>query len=171
MLLLCGLCYWTATPLFLRLTVHDLYVVFNGKQDRNLVFQVVGRSLRCITMLQKVPRSFHSKSRHVRVNLAFSDKSTIHLCCCPTSRMLADLLTKLLGGKAYSLQSAALCLEGRVDIMLEVVQYISTAPVVHVVYIFHNRVNRFIKMMNCPAPLRSRTSQAVNRAGGRSSRY
>ena len=42
----------------------------------------------CITMLQKEPRSFHSKSRHVRVKWAFFrqefNKRTIFLCYCPT---------------------------------------------------------------------------------------
>ena len=58
----------------------------------------------CITMLQKEPRNFHSKSRHVRVKWAFFRqeyaKRTVALTYCATDKMVADLLTKTLGGKA-----------------------------------------------------------------------
>ena len=64
----------------------------------------------CITMLQKEPRSFHSKSRHVRVKWAFFRqdyaKRTLKLRYCSTDKMVADLLTKPLGGKAHALHSA-----------------------------------------------------------------
>ena len=57
----------------------------------------------CITMMQQEPRSFHSKSRHVRVKRAFfrqeHAKRTVCLHYCPTSDMLADLLTKPDGEK------------------------------------------------------------------------
>ena len=66
-------------------------------------------NLSCITMLQKEPRSFHSKSRHVRVKWAFFrqeyNKRTLVLRYCPTAKMVADLLTKPLGGKAHNLHS------------------------------------------------------------------
>ena len=66
----------------------------------------------CITMLQKEPRSFHSKSRHVRVKWAFFRqefmKRTLFLRYCPTEKMVADLLTKPLGGKAHNLHSAVI---------------------------------------------------------------
>ena len=66
----------------------------------------------CITMLQKEPRSFHSKSRHVRVKWAFFrqeyNKRTLCLCYCPTEKMTADILTKPLGGKAHKLHSTAI---------------------------------------------------------------
>ena len=66
----------------------------------------------CITMLQKEPRSFHSKSRHVRVKWEFFReeyaKRTVCLSYCPTEKMVADLLTKPLGGKAHNLHSSAI---------------------------------------------------------------
>ena len=66
----------------------------------------------CIPMLQKEPRSFHSKSRHVRVKWAFFrqeyTKRTLVLSYCPTEKMVADLLTKPLGGKAHNLHSAVI---------------------------------------------------------------
>ena len=66
----------------------------------------------CITMLQKEPRSFHSKSRHVRVKWAFFrqefSKRTMILRYCPTEKMVADLLTKPLGGKSHNLHSDAI---------------------------------------------------------------
>ena len=69
-------------------------------------------NLSCITMLQKEPRSFHSKSRHVRVKWAFFrqeyNKRTRCLRYCPTEKMVADLLTKPLGGKAHNLHSAVI---------------------------------------------------------------
>ena len=73
-------------------------------------------NMSCITMLQKEPRSFHSKSRHVRVKWAFFRqeyaKRTIRLHYCPTDKMKADLLTKPMGGKAHNLHTSAI-LEGR----------------------------------------------------------
>ena len=72
-------------------------------------------NLSCITMLQKEPRSFHSKSRHVRVEWAFFrqefGKRTIFLRYCPTDKMVADLLTKPMGGKAHNLHTLSI-LEG-----------------------------------------------------------
>ena len=69
-------------------------------------------NLSCITMLQKEPRSFHSKSRHVRVKWAFFrqeySKRTLSLSYCPTEKMVADLLTKPLGGKAHNLHSSSI---------------------------------------------------------------
>ena len=69
-------------------------------------------NLSCITMLQKEPRSFHSKSRHVRVKWAFFGeeytKRRLFLRYCPTNKMVADLLTKPLGGKAHNLHSATI---------------------------------------------------------------
>ena len=66
----------------------------------------------CITMLQKEPRSFHSKSRHVRVKWAFFreefSKRTLCLRYCPTEKLVADLLTKPLGGKSHSLRTSSL---------------------------------------------------------------
>ena len=66
----------------------------------------------CITMMQKEPRSFHSKSRHVRVKWAFFrqeyNKRTLCLCYCPTEKMTADILTKPLGGKAHKLHANAI---------------------------------------------------------------
>ena len=66
-------------------------------------------NLSCITMLQKEPRSFHSKSRHVRVKWAFFrqefGKRTIFLRYCPTDKMTADRLTKPMGGKAHNLHT------------------------------------------------------------------
>ena len=63
----------------------------------------------CITMLQQEPRNFHTKSRHVRVKWAFFreeyEKRTVKLRYCPTEKMVADLLTKPLGGKAHTLHS------------------------------------------------------------------
>ena len=63
----------------------------------------------CITMLQQEPRNFHTKSRHVRVKWAFFreeyEKQTVKLRYCPTEKMVADLLTKPLGGKAHTLHS------------------------------------------------------------------
>ena len=63
----------------------------------------------CITMLQQEPRNFHTKSRHVRVKWAFFreeyEKKTVKLLYCPTDKMIADLLTKPLGGKAHTLHS------------------------------------------------------------------
>ena len=64
----------------------------------------------CITMLQQEPRNFHSKSRHVRVKWAFFReeyaKRTVKLRFCPTHNMLADLLTKPLGGKVNTLHAS-----------------------------------------------------------------
>ena len=66
----------------------------------------------CITMLQQEPRNFHTKSRHVRVKWAFFreeyEKKTVKLRFCPTERMVADLLTKPLGGKAHNFHSSRL---------------------------------------------------------------
>ena len=66
----------------------------------------------CITMLQQEPRNFHTKSRHVRVKWAFFreeyEKRTVKLRYCPTDKMVADLLTKPLGGKAHNLHSSRL---------------------------------------------------------------
>ena len=60
-------------------------------------------------MLQQEPRNFHSKSRHVRVKWAFFrqeyENKTIKLEYCPTDKMVADLLTKPLPGKAHTLHS------------------------------------------------------------------
>ena len=73
-------------------------------------------NMSCITMLQKEPRSFHSKSRHVRVKWAFFRqeyaKRTIYLSYCATNKMIADLLTKPMGGKAHDNHTSAI-LEGR----------------------------------------------------------
>ena len=73
-------------------------------------------NMSCITMLQKEPRSFHSKSRHVRVKWAFYRqeyaKRTIRLSYCATDKMVADLLTKPMGGKAHDNHTTAI-LEGR----------------------------------------------------------
>ena len=73
-------------------------------------------NMSCITMLQKEPRSFHSKSRHVRVKWAFfrqeHSKKTLRLSYCPTGKMVADLLTKPIGGKTHNLHTLAI-LEGR----------------------------------------------------------
>ena len=70
----------------------------------------------CITMLQQEPRSFHSKSRHVRVRWAFfrqiNERDLIKLYHCPTSTMRADLLTKPLGGKAHS-EHSEMIFQGR----------------------------------------------------------
>ena len=64
----------------------------------------------CITMLQQEPRSFHTKSRHVRVKWAFYreeyKKGTVKLRYRPTKDMLADLLTKPLGGKLHTLHAS-----------------------------------------------------------------
>ena len=64
----------------------------------------------CITMLQQEPRSFHTKSRHVRVKWAFFreeyKKGTVKLRYRPTNNMLADLLTKPLGGKLHTLHAS-----------------------------------------------------------------
>ena len=61
-------------------------------------------------MLQQEPRNFHSKSRHVRVKWAFFReeyaKRTVKLRFCPTQNMLADLLTKPLGGKVHTLHAS-----------------------------------------------------------------
>ena len=69
-------------------------------------------NMSCITMLQKEPRSFHSKSRHVRVKWAFFRqeyaKRTLVLRYCPTEEMVADLLTKPLGGKAHNQHTQAI---------------------------------------------------------------
>ena len=66
----------------------------------------------CITMLQQEPRNFQSKSKHVRVKWAFFRqeyaKRTLFLEYCPTSDMVADLLTKPLGGKAHNRHSTKL---------------------------------------------------------------
>ena len=63
----------------------------------------------CITMLQQEPRNFHSKSKHVRVKCAFYReefaKRSFFLQYCPTTEMLADLLTKPLSGKTHNLHS------------------------------------------------------------------
>ena len=63
----------------------------------------------CITMLQQEPRNFHTKSRHVRVKWAFFreeyEKKTVKLRFCRTEKMVADLLTKPLSGKAHNLHS------------------------------------------------------------------
>ena len=64
----------------------------------------------CITMLQQEPRSFHTKSRHVRVKWAFFreeyKKGTVKLRYRPTKDMLADILTKPLGGKLHTLHAS-----------------------------------------------------------------
>ena len=66
----------------------------------------------CITMLQQEPRNFQSKSKHVRVKWAFfrqeHSKRTLFLKYCPTADMVADLLTKPLGGKTHNLHSTKL---------------------------------------------------------------
>ena len=66
----------------------------------------------CITMLQQEPRNFQSKSKHVRVKWAFFRqeyaKRTLFLKYCPTANMVADLLTKPLGGKTHNLHSTRL---------------------------------------------------------------
>ena len=58
----------------------------------------------CITMLQKEPRNFQTKSKHVRVKWRFYRQvhrnGLVHLKYCPTEDMRADLLTKPLGGTA-----------------------------------------------------------------------
>ena len=73
-------------------------------------------NMSCITMLQKEPRSFHSKSRHVRVKWAFFRqeyaKRTLRLSYCAADKMVADLLTKPMGGKAHDNHTSAI-LEGR----------------------------------------------------------
>ena len=73
----------------------------------------------CITMLQKEPRSFHSKSGHVRVKWAFFRqefaKRTISLSYCATDKMVADLEAR---PKKSTLQPfwKVVSLEGRVNI-------------------------------------------------------
>ena len=66
----------------------------------------------CITMLQREPRNFVTKSRHVRVKWAFFREEyanrSVKLRYCPTHQMLADLLTKPLGGKLHNLHSSTL---------------------------------------------------------------
>jgi hypothetical protein len=58
----------------------------------------------CITMLQKEPRNFQTKSKHVRVKWRFYRQvhrnGLVHLKYCPTEDMRADLLTKPLRGTA-----------------------------------------------------------------------
>ena len=77
-----------------------------------LKIPVAEDNMSCVTMLQKEPRSFHSKSRHVRVKWAFFrqeySKRTIGLRYCPTEKMVADLLTKPLGGKSHNLHTQAI---------------------------------------------------------------
>ena len=69
-------------------------------------------NLSCITMLQQEPRNFQSKSKHVRVKWAFFRqeyaKRTLFLEYCHNKNMVADLLTKPLGGKAHILLSTRL---------------------------------------------------------------
>ena len=81
-----------------------------GYEQRKMPIKEDNQS--CITMLQKEPRSFHSKSRHVRVKWAFFReeyaKRTVCLSYCPTEQMVADLLTKPLGGKAHNLHSSSI---------------------------------------------------------------
>ena len=58
----------------------------------------------CITMLQKEPRNFQTKSKHVRVKRRFYRQvhrnGLVHLKYCPTENMRANLLTKPLGSNA-----------------------------------------------------------------------
>ena len=90
----------------------DLLEELGYKQDK-IPIQEDNKS--CITMLQKEPRSFHSKSRHVRVKWAFFRQEyarrTLYLSYCPTDKMVADLLTKPTGGKVHNLHTKAM-LEG-----------------------------------------------------------
>lgn len=66
-------------------------------------------NMSCITMLQQEPRNFQSKSKHVRVKWAFFrqefSKRTMFLEYCPTTDMVADLLTKPLSGNSHNLHS------------------------------------------------------------------
>jgi Reverse transcriptase (RNA-dependent DNA polymerase) len=59
----------------------------------------------CITMLQKDPRNFQTKSRHVRVKYDFFreqfKKRHLYLEYCSTHEMTADALTKPLTGKVF----------------------------------------------------------------------
>ena len=56
----------------------------------------------CITMLQKEPRNFQTRSKNVRVKWSFYRQvhrnGLEHLIYCPTADMRADLLTKPLPG-------------------------------------------------------------------------
>jgi hypothetical protein len=58
----------------------------------------------CITMLQKEPRSFQTRSKHVRVKWSFYRQvhrnGLVHLIYCTTADIRVDLLTKPLGGNA-----------------------------------------------------------------------
>lgn len=78
-----------------------------GYEQKRIIIHEDNQS--CITMLQQEPRNFHSKSRHVRVKWAFFreeyEKRTMKLEYCPTNKMIADLFTKPLGGKAHGLHS------------------------------------------------------------------
>ena len=66
----------------------------------------------CITMLQKEPRNFQTKSKHVRVKWSFYRQvhrnGLVHMIYCPTEDMRADLLTKPLGGNARCRQLASI---------------------------------------------------------------
>jgi hypothetical protein len=59
----------------------------------------------CITMMQQKPRNFQSKSKHIRVKWKFFrqqyKQGIMYLEHCPTDRMVADLLTKPLGGQLF----------------------------------------------------------------------
>jgi hypothetical protein len=65
----------------------------------------------CIKMLQKEPRNFQTKSKHVRVKWRFFrqqyDNGLVHLVHCPTELMRADMLTKQLGSKLHTQHSSA----------------------------------------------------------------
>ena len=103
----------------------------------------------CIAMLQKEPRSFHSKSRHVRVKWAFFrqeyNKRTLCLSYCPTEKMTADILTKPLGGKTHKLHSTVvMSLEGRVDIILYVGIYQQSLYIC----IYYSRSDQSIHQVN-----------------------
>ena len=81
-----------------------------GYQQKVMAIREDNKS--CITMLQQEPRNFQSKSKHVRVKWAFyrqeHENKVLCLKYCPTEKMVADLLTKPLGGKAHNLHSSKL---------------------------------------------------------------
>ena len=81
-----------------------------GYKQKVMAIQEDNKS--CITMLQQEPRNFQSKSKHVRVKWAFyrqeHENKVLCLKHCPTEKIVADLLTKPLGGKAHNLHSSKL---------------------------------------------------------------
>ena len=66
----------------------------------------------CITMMEKEPRSFQTKSKHVRVKWRFYRQQhlngLVHMVYCPTKEMRADLLTKPMGGNGHKRHTAAI---------------------------------------------------------------